>query len=181
MRNGNGFAPTMTDVAAAGPLGVRVVPRIFRHLPEIQAGFDSGVVATTTIYHLPRSISVLSAALTQSKRRRDRPLYSIVAGQHVVGICSLRAPIFAGVELTIAIFDAEYQGAGVGTYAVRTLCDTAFRELRVGRVELGVYPDNAPAVTCYERCGFGREALLRRFVYHDGAWRDVLWMAKTSA
>jgi RimJ/RimL family protein N-acetyltransferase len=36
-------------------------------------------------------------------------------------------------------------------------------------------------VTCYERCGFGREALLRRFVYHDGAWRDVLWMARTSA
>jgi len=171
----------MTNLAGPGPLGVRVVPRTVRHLPEIKTGFDSGVVSATTIYRLPRSISVLSAALTQSKRRRDRPLYSIVAGQHLVGICSLRDPMFAGAELTIAIFDAEYRGAGVGTYAVRTLCDTAFRELRIGRVELGVFPDNASAVTCYERSGFGREALLRRFVYHDGTWRDVLWMARTSA
>ena len=171
----------MTEVTRAGPLGVRVVPRTVRHLPEIKTGFDSGVVSATTIYRLPRSIAVLSAAVIQSKRRRDRPLYSILAGQHVVGICSLREPVFAGVEITIAIFEPEYRGAGVGTFAVRTLCDTAFRELRVGRVELGVYPDNAAAVSCYERCGFRREALLRRFVYHDGAWRDVLWMAKTSA
>lgn len=171
----------MTEVFGEGPLGVRVVPRTLRHLPAIQAGFDSGVVAPTTVYHLPRSISVLSAALSQSKRQPDRPLYSIVAGQHVVGICSLRAPIFAGAELTIAIFDPNYRGAGVGSFAVRTLCDIAFRTMRVGRVELGVYPDNTPAVTCYERCGFAREALLRRYVYHDGAWRDVLWMARTSA
>ena len=171
----------MNEVGVTGPLGVRVVPRTVRHLPEIKTGFDSGIVSATTVYRLPRSIAVLSAALTQSKRRRDRPLYSIVAGQHVVGVCSLREPIFAGVELTIAIFDAAYRGSGVGSFAVRALCDTAFRELRIGRVELGVYPENAPAVTCYERCGFAREALLRRFVYHDGAWRDVLWMAKTSA
>jgi RimJ/RimL family protein N-acetyltransferase len=118
------------------------------------------------------------ATLAQSKRRRDRPLYSIVAGQRVVGICSIRAPVFAGAELTIAIFDPAFRGAGVGTYAVRTLCDAAFGELRLSRVELGVYPDNAPAIKCYERCGFVREALLRRFVYHDGAWVDILWMAK---
>jgi RimJ/RimL family protein N-acetyltransferase len=130
---------------------------------------------------MPRSIAVDFAALAQSKRRNDRPLYSIVAGQTVVGICSLRAPVFAGVELTIAIFDPAYRGVGVGTYAVRTLCDTAFGELRMNRVELGVYPDNAPAIICYERCGFAREALLRRFVYHEGAWRDIYWMAKTNA
>jgi RimJ/RimL family protein N-acetyltransferase len=51
----------------------------------------------------------------------------------------------------------------------------------LSRVELGVYPDNAPAIRCYERCGFAHEALLRRFVYHDGAWRDLIWMARTSA
>jgi RimJ/RimL family protein N-acetyltransferase len=157
---------------------VRVVPRTNRHLPEIQTGFASGVVSSTTIYHLPRSLSVDMGLLAQSKRRRDRPLYAIVAGHHVVGVCSLRAPVFAGVELTVAIFDPEFRGAGVGSFAVRSLCDVAFGELRLRRVELGVYPDNTPAIKCYERCGFAREALLRRFVYHDGAWRDLLWMAK---
>jgi RimJ/RimL family protein N-acetyltransferase len=171
----------MARSSKAGPLGVRIVPRTERHLPEIQSGFDSGAVAATTIYHLPRSHSVASATLAQSKRRRDRPLYSILAGERVVGVCSLRAPLFDGVELTIAIFNPAYRGVGVGTFAVRTLCDTAFGELRMGRVELGVYPDNAAAIKCYERCGFVHEALLRRFVYHDGTWRDLLWMARTSA
>jgi RimJ/RimL family protein N-acetyltransferase len=171
----------VTSASSAGPLGVRVVPRTTQHLPAIRDAFASAVISPTTIYHMPRSIAVDFAALAQSKRRRDRPLYSIVAGHHVVGICSLRAPVFAGVELTIAIFDPAYQGAGVGTYAVRSLCDAAFGELRVSRVELGVYPDNVPAIKCYERCGFVCEAVLRRFVYHDGAWRDIYWMARTSA
>src|SRR5580700_2668370 len=120
----------MTSSPSAGPLGVRVVPRSSRHLPAIRDAFASGMISPTTIYHLPRSIAVDFAALAQSKRRRDRPLYSIVAGQRVVGICSLRAPVFAGVELTIAIFDPEYRGAGVGAYAVRKLCGIAFGELR---------------------------------------------------
>jgi RimJ/RimL family protein N-acetyltransferase len=157
------------------------VPRTTRHLAAIRDAFASGAISPTTIYHLPRSIAVDFAALAQSKRRIDRPLYSIVAGNHVVGICSLRAPVFAGVELTIAIFDPAFRGAVVGTYAVRTLCDAAFGALRLTRVELGVYPDNVPAIKCYERCGFIREAQLRRFVYHAGSWRDILWMAKTSA
>jgi RimJ/RimL family protein N-acetyltransferase len=171
----------MTRSPSAGPLGVRVVPRTTRHLAAIRDAFASGAISPTTIYHLPRSIAVDFAALAESKRRNDRPLYSIVAGNHVVGICSLRAPIFAGVELTIAIFDPAFRGAGVGTYVVRTLCDAAFGELRLRRVELGVYPDNLPAIKCYERCGFVREAVLRRFVYHEGAWRDIFWMARTSA
>ena len=171
----------MASASGDGPFGVRVVPRTTEHLPQIRVGFDSGVISPTTIYHLPRSIAVDFAALAQSKRRRDRPLYSIVAGHHVVGICSLRAPVFAGVELTIAVFDPEYRGAGVGAYAVRKLCDVAFGELRQNRVELGVYPDNASAIKCYERCGFIREAILRRFVYHAGAWRDVYWMACSAA
>ncbi|HKW44756.1 MAG TPA: GNAT family protein, partial [Candidatus Eremiobacteraceae bacterium] len=155
--------PRTSDV---GPLGVRVVARMERHLAEIQRGFDSGVVASNTIYHLPRSLSVDEASLAETKRRRDRPQYSIMAGRRVVGVCSLRTPVFAGAELTIAIFDADYRGAGVGTFAVRTLCATAFYKLHVGRVELGVYPENERAIRCYERCGFAREAVLRRFIYH---------------
>jgi RimJ/RimL family protein N-acetyltransferase len=169
----------VASASGAGPLGVRVVPRTMRHLPAIRDAFVSGAISPTTIYHLPRSIAVDFAALAQSKRRNDRPLYSIVAGPNVVGICSLRAPVFAGVELTVAIFDPAYRGAGVGAYAVRTLCDVAFGELRQNRVELGVYPDNVPAIKCYEQCGFIREAILRRFVYHAGAWRDIYWMARS--
>ncbi len=86
--------------------------------------------------------------------------------------------MFSGAQLTIAIFDAADRGRGIGQFAVRTACDVAFDELRFGRIELGTYPDNRAAIACYEACGFSREAILRRAIYHDGVWRDLLWMAR---
>jgi RimJ/RimL family protein N-acetyltransferase len=40
-----------------------------------------------------------------------------------------------------------------------------------------VYPDNTRAIRTYEKCGFRREAVLRQYIYHDGRWRDLLWMS----
>lgn len=98
-------------------------------------------------------------------------------GDLVIGTCRLWVPQFAGVELAIALFDPATRGRGVGTFAVRKICDVAFSELRVHRVELGVYPDNSAAIRVYEKCGFRREAILRKYIHHDGKWRDLLWMA----
>jgi len=81
------------------------------------------------------------------------------------------------VELAIAIFDPGERGRGVGTFAVRKMCEVAFTELRAHRVELGVYPDNVAAIRVYEKCGFRREAILRKYIHHDGKWRDLLWMS----
>ena len=55
------------------------------------------------------------------------------------------------------------------------LCRYGFSKLKIPRIELGVYPSNRRAIACYR--GFRDEALLRRFVYHDGEWVDVLLMS----
>jgi [ribosomal protein S5]-alanine N-acetyltransferase len=63
---------------------------------------------------------------------------------------------------------------GFATRALRVLCDFAFRELDVSRVELWIEPANRPSRRVAERVGFAREGLLRSFTVVGGERRDML-------
>ena len=159
-------------------LGVRVVPMSRAFVPALRDGFGSGSASQTTLYRLPLSLPAAHAQHARIKQLPHARRYAIVdRTRRLIGTCILAPHTFAGMELAIAIFDARYRAKGVGTFAVRYLCRVAFTKMKAHRVELGVYPDNARAISVYERAGFRREALLRRFMYHDGKWRDLLWMS----
>lgn len=69
---------------------------------------------------------------------------------------------------------ADARGRGTATRALRLLCEFAFEELGVHRVELWIDPDNAPSLAVAERAGFAREGLLRSFRLVAGRRRDML-------
>jgi RimJ/RimL family protein N-acetyltransferase len=77
----------------------------------------------------------------------------------------------------IAIFEPRFRGRGVGAIAVRKLCAFGFKNLKLQRIELGIYATNNVAIHRYARCGFQYEALLRKYIYHNGRWVDVMWMS----
>lgn len=154
-----------------GPGDVRLVRSSARHFAAIRDGFNSGSASRTTRWQLPRSERDIARSFPGPRR------YAILSGDRVVGTCGLMPPEFSGLELAIAIFEPASRGMGIGTFAVRALCDVAFDDLRTHRVELGLYPDNLPALRTYLKCGFRKEAMLRRYMYHEGEWRDVLWMS----
>jgi RimJ/RimL family protein N-acetyltransferase len=95
----------------------------------------------------------------------------------------------ARASLGIAIHEPAYWARGLGTDAVQTLVDGAFRVRPLVRIELTVYPDNVRAIRCYERAGFSREGVMRSYAYKDGTYADVLlmsilheeWLARTAA
>ena len=162
----------------AAAQAVRIVRLGRRHLGAVVDGFNSGEAAGTTFWILPRSQEGWNAHFDTDARLRPKPRrFAILRGRKVVGTCGLFGPWFSGAMLGIAIFDPDARGRGIGTYAVRALCDYGFQKLRLRRIELGVYPDNASAIRVYEKCGFKREALSRSDIYHDGGWRDTLWMS----
>ena len=111
-------------------------------------------------------------------------LYSLVActpeGEVVgnLGLAVNQRPRRSHVaDLGMAVHD-DWQGRGVGTALLAAACDLADRWLPVLRIELTVYVDNAPALALYEKFGFEREGLLRRYALRDGGYVDAYAMAR---
>jgi len=148
-----------------------------RDVPTLRDALASGTVAESTRWLFPRSLPSMLDWYDHLQDSREASPFAIVHGSSFIGYCSLRAPIFSGRELAIAIFDSRCHGKGVGAFAVTELCRFGFEHMKIPRIELGVYPTNRRALACYARCGFRHEALLRRFLYHDGAWVDVILMS----
>jgi RimJ/RimL family protein N-acetyltransferase len=82
-----------------------------------------------------------------------------------------------GAGLGILIGDPADTAHGYGGDAIRALLDFGFGELRLERIWLDVYEDNARARNLYERIGFAHEATFRRGVYRRGRYDDVHRMA----
>ncbi|TCQ27724.1 GNAT family N-acetyltransferase [Rhizobium sp. PP-CC-3G-465] len=74
----------------------------------------------------------------------------------------------------------DFQRQGIGVALLDALLDAAFNWLQIRRVELTVFSDNAGAIALYERAGFRGEGLLRAYAFRNGAYADVIAMAKMS-
>ena len=77
----------------------------------------------------------------------------------------------------IVIGEKAEWGRGYGTEALEAICDFGFGQLRLERIELDVYADNARGRRSYEKAGFRLEGTLRHGHFSDGRYVDVLRMA----
>lgn len=80
-------------------------------------------------------------------------------------------------EFGISIGEKELWGQGFGTEALEAICDFGFGALRLERIELHVYEDNARAIRSYEKAGFRHEGRLRHAHFGEGRHSDVVAMA----
>jgi len=99
----------------------------------------------------------------------DRPIGT--AGLHGVDLENGHA------EFGISIGEKSEWNRGYGTDALNAICDFGFGQLRLERIELNVFEDNARAIRSYEKAGFRHEGRLRRAQFGDGQYFDVLRMA----
>ncbi len=76
-------------------------------------------------------------------------------------------------EFGIAIGEKEEWNKGLGTDALRAICDFGFGELRLERIGLHVYAGNDRARRSYERAGFTHEATLRHAHFARGEHHDA--------
>lgn len=83
----------------------------------------------------------------------------------------------AGVDLFLA---TKHQGNGYGPEAIRLVCHWLFEERGHHRITIDPAADNARAVSAYEKVGFRRVGVMRRYergadgTYHDGMLLDLL-------
>ena len=99
----------------------------------------------------------------------------------VIGSCSLnqvarvRRAHCADVAMGVS---PSWQRQGVGSRLLAAVLDVADNWMNLRRVELTVYADNQAAIGLYRTVGFETEGQLRDYAVRDGAYVDVLSMAR---
>lgn len=83
-------------------------------------------------------------------------------------------------EISIRLFNLEDCSQGIGSRALHLLCDHAYRDLGLVRVWLRVFNNNERAIKAYEKAGFLKEGTMRKAVFIDGKFQDVIIMAKVN-
>jgi aminoglycoside 6'-N-acetyltransferase len=104
---------------------------------------------------------------------------TIVADGRVAGLIQYwEEPTPRYRHASIDLFlDPELHGRGVGTEALRLLCEHLIAERGHHRLTIDPALDNAPAIRCYEKAGFRRVGVMRRYEHRGGDdYRDALLM-----
>jgi ribosomal-protein-alanine N-acetyltransferase len=76
--------------------------------------------------------------------------------------------------------DAEQQGRGLMTEAVRAATMFAFEVLGLHRVQAAVMPRNGASMRVLEKVGYRREGMAERYLCIAGAWEDHVLFALTA-
>lgn len=79
-------------------------------------------------------------------------------------------------ELGITIGDRDFWGRGYGRDAVGLLLKYAFRLRNMEKVWLSVSGTNERGIKAYSACGFSEEGRLRKHVWLDGVYDDLVYM-----
>ena len=71
----------------------------------------------------------------------------------------------------VLVGNENSRNKGFGSLIINELVRIGFTELKLHRLDLGVYDFNKQAIKCYEKCGFETEGLLR----DNMRFKDVFW------
>lgn len=111
--------------------------------------------------------------------KTDFPGFVAADGDEIVGwidIAPLNRKMFSHVgHLGMGLL-ADYRGRRLGTRMLEVALARAW-EIGLERVELEVYPSNAPAIHLYEKFGFQHEGCRRKAKKLDGVHEDILLMS----
>ncbi|HIJ37732.1 MAG TPA: GNAT family N-acetyltransferase [Rhodospirillaceae bacterium] len=90
-------------------------------------------------------------------------------------------PIHRAAVLGLRIGEKVNRGQGFGREVLQLAVDYCWNHLNLSRIGLSVFRNNQAAIRLYEQAGFKREGLLRKAVFIDGQWIDLLLMGKCHA
>ncbi|MCO6452231.1 MAG: GNAT family N-acetyltransferase [Caldilineales bacterium] len=128
---------------------------------------------------MPQSLTRLEAEFNGSTGGgRDGTSFAIEADGLFIGQCALfnLDVVARRAELGITIGDKDYWGQGYGREAVQLLVDYGFRHHNLRRIWLEVHARNQRAFRAYLACGFVEEGRLRKHVWSDGSYDDLVIM-----
>ena len=85
--------------------------------------------------------------------------------------------VHRSATLGMRIGEPVERGRGYGRDALRLAIDYCWKHLNLSRIQLAVYGTNERAIRLYQASGFEIEGRLRRALFIDGQWIDLVVMA----
>jgi RimJ/RimL family protein N-acetyltransferase len=104
------------------------------------------------------------------RRRND---VSIIGYVHIQNINS----VHRSADIGIRIGEERHRGQGYGKEALLMAVDYCWQHLNLERIGLIVFRNNMRAINAYKSVGFRIEGRLKRLLFVNGEWVDVLLMA----
>jgi [ribosomal protein S5]-alanine N-acetyltransferase len=130
-----------------------------------------------------RSSPAVFAAMLRTQRKQARagrllPFGVTVAGQlrGAVTVSGITRGAFDSASVGYWV-DQAVAGRGVIPTALALVLDHCFGPVGLHRVEAAVRPENAASLRVVAKLGFRQEALHRRYLFIDEAWRDHVGFA----
>lgn len=96
------------------------------------------------------------------------------SNDEIIGVVNLNDIVrgsFLSANLSYYV-DANHQGRGFMTEALRHVIRLAFEVFGLHRLEAAIQPENQPSKDLVRRCGFKMEGLSSDLLFIDGEWRD---------
>lgn len=124
------------------------------------------------IFDFPITHKQLDLYIDQS----DRLVFKVIetSSKEIIGHAELNAinPRRSNARICrVLVGDKKYRNKGYGSLIINKLVNIGFTELKLHRLDLGVYDFNKQAIKCYEKCGFETEGLLR----DNMRFKEVFW------
>jgi RimJ/RimL family protein N-acetyltransferase len=99
--------------------------------------------------------------------------------QPIIGFVQIHGidPVHRSAMMGLRIGDAVERGKGYGRDALELAVSYCWNHLNLSRIGLVVFANNERAIKLYSAFGFAQEGYLKRGVFIDGKWLDVVLMA----
>ena len=167
--------------------GTRYAPRmelrgqrvVLRPTSDADAPALAEILATPEVARWCPAFDLARVEAEVTGRDEDVEVYTILVDERVVGAIQSHEesdPEFrhAGIDLFL---DPAHHGEGLGPDAIRTLARFLISERGHHRVTIDPAAANEQAIRAYEKVGFRKVGVLRRYQhYPDGTWQDGLLM-----
>ena len=132
---------------------------------------------TGMVFQYPLTQEQLEKHLASAEKYPDfRKIWKVVFEDVVMGHIELNNIWEHDRKATLnrVLIAPEARGQGLGRQMVKAALRYGFEELRLHRIELGVFDCNTQARQCYEACGFVQEGFQRESRrVGDGWWSNV--------
>ena len=171
--------PTAADAARPMPVERASVPILRGVQVVLRPVADTDVPALEAILREPEVLRWWMRDTWERVDEEGSTVFAIIVDSAVVGCIEYAEETdpdyrHAGIDLFVA---TQSQGRGIGTDALRTVLSCLIDDLGHHRVIIDPSVENGRAIHVYERLGFRRVGVMRRYERGaDGAWHDGLLM-----